>query len=301
MNRAPVMLLLASIGLILVCSRKAAKSQRNAICSFAALREISISLWTRDFVGIRVARFAIFRQRSVILLGQQLDRVGQVRILDIVGPFRHSQAMGFEQDLGMGQADRWLEFVAGQFDALPERIAEIDRMKNPAIDFAGMFDAALVEPLRRLSKCRPRDIEGHMVDIADAFGVGRGIHFARLIGENGDQAAVAGIEVQVALVGVIQVGLLEDEGHAQHAFPKVDRHLPAGSNKRDMVYSLGLNLLHTFSLLTRWAQNALIAFGSPSASSPSTSLGTGTVVLYLYYRFRFCARRAQNENRVPSG
>jgi hypothetical protein len=52
----------------------------------------------------------------------------------------------------------------------------------------------------------------------------------------------------VALVGIIQVRLLEDEGHAQDAFPKVDRDLPVCPNERDMVQPLRLNLLHGFFL-----------------------------------------------------
>ncbi len=73
------------------------------------------------------------------------------------------------------------------------------------------------------------------MDIADAFRVGSRVDFAGLIRKDGDQAAIAGIEIQVALVGIIQVRLLEDEGHSQDAFPKVNRDLPVCPDKRDMV------------------------------------------------------------------
>jgi len=49
--------------------------------------------------------------------------------------------------------------------------------------------------------------------MVDASWFGRGalrIRLAFLVGEDGDQPTVAGIEVQVALRGVVEVGLLED-------------------------------------------------------------------------------------------
>jgi hypothetical protein len=48
----------------------------------------------------------------------------------------------------------------------------------------------------------------------------------RLVGEDGQQPPVARIEVQVILVGLAEVRLLEDEGHAEHALPEVDGALP---------------------------------------------------------------------------
>jgi hypothetical protein len=57
----------------------------------------------------------------------------------------------------------------------------------------------------------------------------------------------------MALVGIVQVGLLEDEGHAQDAFPKVNRGLPVGPNQRDMVDPMGLYFLHVYSLLSSLA------------------------------------------------
>ena len=43
----------------------------------------------------------------------------------------------------------------------------------------------------------------------------------------GDQPAVAGIEIEMAFAGLVEVGLLEDERHAEHAFPEIDRGLPS--------------------------------------------------------------------------
>jgi hypothetical protein len=83
-----------------------------------------------------------------------------------------------------------------------------------------------------------------MVDIANPFRVGGRIDLTGFIGENRDQAAIAGIEIKMALLGPIQVGLLEDKGHTQDAFPKVNRGLPVGPDQRDMVNPLGLYFFH---------------------------------------------------------
>jgi hypothetical protein len=56
--------------------------------------------------------------------------------------------------------------------------------------------------------------------VVDAARVGRvagRVGRAFLVREDGDQAAVAGVEVQVALRRVVQVGLLEHERHAEQA------------------------------------------------------------------------------------
>src|SRR5262245_32641747 len=62
--------------------------------------------------------------------------------------------------------------------------------------------------------------------------------------EDGDEATVAGIEVEVALGVVVEVRLLEHERHAEHALPELDRRLALRSDERDVVDALGLDLPH---------------------------------------------------------
>src|ERR1043166_7506549 len=83
-----------------------------------------------------------------------------------------------------------------------------------------------------------------MVDAARVPGRALSLRPALLVGEDGDQPPVAGIEVQVALGGVVEIGLLEDERHPQHALPEVDRRLPVGPDDRDVVDPLALELAH---------------------------------------------------------
>src|SRR3954462_7634754 len=72
----------------------------------------------------------------------------------------------------------------------------------------------------------------------------RGVRHALLVGEDRDQPAVAGVEVEVALRRVVEVRLLEDERHAEHPLPEVDRRLSIGSHDRDVVHPLALELPH---------------------------------------------------------
>ena len=72
----------------------------------------------------------------------------------------------------------------------------------------------------------------------------RRVGFAVLVREDSDQSSVAGIEVEVALGRVVEVRLLEDERHAEHALPEVDRRLAVGADDRDVVDTLALELAH---------------------------------------------------------
>ena len=81
-------------------------------------------------------------------------------------------------------------------------------------------------------------------------GAGR-VGRALLVGEDGDQAAVTGVEVEVALRSIVEVRLLEDERHAEHAFPEVDRRLAVGAGDGDVVHALALKLPHSVSSCLR--------------------------------------------------
>ena len=95
-----------------------------------------------------------------------LDRVGDVDPLDVVVAARDAQAVGLEQDRGVGRAGRRLEAVRGELDQQPERVGEVDRVHEAAVLDAAVLDAALVEPLDRLGERRLRDRERQVVHAA---------------------------------------------------------------------------------------------------------------------------------------
>ena len=143
---------------------------------------------------------------------------------------------------------RGLELVACQLQQLAQWVAEIKRIHKAAVHFARVADAALVEPPANLRVGGARDGKGNVMQVANTLRVARRIDTAALVGEHGDQAAVTRVKIEVAFLRHIQVGLLKDEGHAEYALPKVDAGLPIGSDQRDVMDTLGLNLPHSFLL-----------------------------------------------------
>src|SRR5271157_3666910 len=86
----------------------------------------------------------------------------------------------------------------------------------------------------------------------DAADVGRraALHrLAVLAGEDGDEPPVARIEIDVALGGVVEIGLLENKGHAEHPLPEVDGGLAIGADQRHVMQTLRLKLLHRLLLM----------------------------------------------------
>jgi hypothetical protein len=67
------------------------------------------------------------------------------------------------------------------------------------------------------------------------------IGLAFFIGKDRDQPAIAGVEIEVAFVRIVEVGLIENEGHAQHAFPEIYRCLTIRPIYRDVMHTLGLD------------------------------------------------------------
>ena len=91
-----------------------------------------------------------------------------------------------------------------------------------------------------------------------------------LVREDRDQAPVARVEVEVALRLVVEVRLLEDERHPEHALPEADRRLPVGPDERDVVDALGLELPHRLSA-RRVLRLVLAALQAPPTATSSTA------------------------------
>jgi hypothetical protein len=92
--------------------------------------------------------------------------------------------------------------------------------------------------------------------VVDAAGIGRGaLRVGRpvLLGEDRDQPPVARVEIEVALVLVVEVRLLEDERHPQQPLPEIDRGLPVGPDEGDVVDPLALDLPHVVAPISRLA------------------------------------------------
>jgi hypothetical protein len=108
-----------------------------------------------------------------------------------------------------------------------------------------MPDAAFVQPLLNLLRRGLADIERQMMHTANIRGGPRRIGLAILIAEDRDQAAVTGIEIEMALRSVVEIWLIEDEGHSEDAFPEVDGGLTIRADQRDVMQPLCLELSHS--------------------------------------------------------
>jgi hypothetical protein len=137
-----------------------------------------------------------------------------------------------------------LEAVGRELDQQTERVAEINRIHEAAVLYAAVSDAPCVEPLDRLQEGGAGNRKGDVVDAALIARGRRRVRAPRLVGENRDEAPITGIEVEVIFTRRVEVRLLEDEGHAEHALPEADRGFAVGADERDVVHALGLNLLH---------------------------------------------------------
>ena len=169
------------------------------------------------------------RERALAAFDEQFDCVGQVHIGNVMITPRLTQLVGFVQHLSVGGPGRWVEFVARALDQLTQRIAEVNRVHETPIHFARVADPTFVESLGNLGIGCPRHRESKVVKIANPFRVAGCVHGAPLVRKNCHQPAVAWIEVEMALFGHIQVWLLENEWHAQHALPEIDTRLSIGA------------------------------------------------------------------------
>src|SRR3954454_2954124 len=138
-------------------------------------------------------------ERPARAADELLDRVRQVLAADVVVAALDADVVRLEQHVGVRVAERRLEAVRRQLDQQAERILEVDRVHEPAVLDAAVADAALLQALHRLEERGLRDREREVVHAARVRGRAGGVRHPVLVGEDGDQAAVARVEVQMAL------------------------------------------------------------------------------------------------------
>ena len=84
--------------------------------------------------------------------------------IDMMMPPRHADLVRLDHDVSVPASLGRFEPVACEFETKTQRIAEIDRVHETAIDGAGMLDPARVETLRDLPERRLTDIERQMME-----------------------------------------------------------------------------------------------------------------------------------------
>src|SRR4051794_5370776 len=190
---------------------------------------------------------------------------------DVVVVALDAELVRLEQHVRVRVSERRLEAVRRELDQQAERILEVDRVHEAAILDAAVMDAALVEARDSLMKGRLRERKRDVVHGADVGRRAPRIGPALLVRKDRDQPPVARVEVQVALGPVVEVRLLEDERHPEHALPEVDRRLPVGADDRDVVDALALELLHRCTRCDLYSLRRSVPHGTSSTRVWTTS------------------------------
>ena len=192
--------------------------------------------------SIGFARRSVFGERILPTSHQQFDGIRQMLAVDVMVTARHANLVGFNHHVRMTTALGWLEPVTCNLEPQAKWIAEINRIHKASVHRAGMRNPTRVQTFRHLPKTGLADVERKMMQRTCRLWYVRGIGLAFFIGEDRDQSAIARIEIQVPLVRIIEVRLVEDEWHSQNALPEIDRRLAVGTDNRDVMDALGLDL-----------------------------------------------------------
>src|SRR3954447_15826254 len=116
---------------------------------------------------IRILGCAIARQRVARARDEQLDRIGEMLLRDVVVVALDAELVRLEQHVRVRVSERRLEAVRRELDQQAERILEVDRVHEAAILDAAVMDAALVEARDSLMKGRLRERKRDVVHSAD--------------------------------------------------------------------------------------------------------------------------------------
>ena len=187
----------------------------------------------------------IGRSPGLACCEEQLDGVGDVDFGDVMIAALDAQAMGVDEHVGGAEAFGGFELVTGQLDLQSVGIVKVDRIHESAIPL-NEFDTALAQAGGSEREGGARNVECQMLDAAGlARGFSAGVRRG-LVGKHGEETSIAGVEVQVILIGLAEVRLLEEERHAERALPEVQRALLRRPHESDVVHSLHLGFRHGY-------------------------------------------------------
>src|SRR4051794_6687272 len=117
------------------------------LSTLSVIAAISASSFRVGVLGAPIVRERVPRAED-----ERLDRVGEMRLGNVVVAASDPQPVRLEQHVCVGEAERRLEAVRGELDREPERILEVDRVHEAAVLHAAVLDPALVEPRHRLAE-----------------------------------------------------------------------------------------------------------------------------------------------------
>src|SRR5262249_10346175 len=93
--------------------------------------------------SVRVSCGTVVGQRRSRARDEQLDRIREVRLVDVVVAALDAQLVRLEEDVGVRVAEGRLESIRGELDQEPERVVEVDRVHEAAVLDAAVADLPL--------------------------------------------------------------------------------------------------------------------------------------------------------------
>src|SRR5687768_7710830 len=116
------------------------------------------------------------------------------------------------QDIDITKALRRLELVARELDLEPIGVLQIDRVHETAIALQEL-DAAVLETSRNLGERGARHVEREMLH-APHLSRRRATRIrSGFVREHREEASIARVEIEMVLVGLTEIGLLENKRH----------------------------------------------------------------------------------------
>jgi hypothetical protein len=112
--------------------------------------------------------------------------------------------------------------VGGEFDHEAVVVASIEGVEHAAVEDV-VATAIVIERRHHFVEAVGIDAEGEVMHPADAAALGLGVRLAVVAHEERHDAAVAGVEKQVGLGGVVEVGLAQHQGHPEEVAVEGER------------------------------------------------------------------------------
>lgn len=191
----------------------------------------------------RCARQNYTRLSRRAFLHQPLNRIGQMFRHDMMVAALDSQPECPHQHIHRAETLGWFKLVTGQFNLESVGVVQIDGVHEAAIAFQKL-DSALTQARRDLLNRGARHVKRdvlHAAHVTRGWPVSRG---SRFIGEHREQTPIARVEIEMILFRLPEIGLLEDEAHAEQSAPEIERHLFGRAHDGDVMQPLHLNLFH---------------------------------------------------------
>src|SRR5690348_11981720 len=178
------------------------KSRSAARTKIRTVRLLTLGFSTWSFIAamassrsVRILGRPVVRQRRPRSRDQELEGVGEMDLGDVGIATLYADPVRLEQHVRMSVPERRLESIGRKLDQQAQRIVEVDGVHEAAVLDAAVADPPLIQALDGLAERRLGEREGEVVNAAGVGADALRIRRPLLVREDGDQPAVARVEV----------------------------------------------------------------------------------------------------------